>query len=130
MPVQLEEERHGVDAEAGEVLGQPEADQLADLVADLGRGDVEVRLVAVEAVQVVLAGLGVPGPEAALVAGEDLALRAVGGDLVGPDVEVAEPRLTAAASRLEPGVLVGGVVDDEVDDHPHAAVACRARRTR
>ena len=28
-----------------------------------------------------------------------------------------------AAGRLEPRVLVGGVVDDEVDDHPDAAVA-------
>ena len=31
--VDLEQERDGVDAEPGEVLGQPEADQLADLLA-------------------------------------------------------------------------------------------------
>ena len=85
-------------------------------------GDVEVGLVPVEAVQVVLPGLGVERPDALLVAGEHHALRAVGGDLVGPHVEVAEPRLATVAGRLEPRVLVRRVVDDEVDDHPHAAV--------
>ena len=76
--LRLEQERDGVDAEAGQALGQPEPEHLADLLAHGRRGDVEVRLVAVEAMQVVLAGLGVVGPHALLAAGEDDAARAVG----------------------------------------------------
>ncbi len=80
----------------------------------------------VEAVQVVLACLVVVLPEAGLLVREHHALRAVGGRLVLPHVPVAVARVAAAARVLEPGVLRGGVVDDEVGDHPHAAVAGRA----
>ena len=41
----LDQERHRVDAEPGQALQQPVADDLRDLVADLGVGDVQVRLV-------------------------------------------------------------------------------------
>ena len=44
------------------------------------------------------------------------------GGLVAPDVVGAIGRAGIGARRLEPRVLVGGVVDDEVDDHLDAAV--------
>ena len=50
----LEQERHGVDAEARQPELHPEPHDPGDLVADLGVGDVEVGLVLVEPVQVVL----------------------------------------------------------------------------
>ena len=77
--VRLEQERHGVDTEPGQSLRQPEPDELADLLAHGEGGDVEVGLMAVEAVQVVLAGLGVVGPHALLATGEHHTRRAVDG---------------------------------------------------
>ena len=90
------------------------------LLADAGVVHVEVRLELVEAVEVVLAGLLVERPRPLLDAGEhDAALR-VGRALLRPHVPVVE--LGARIARgLEPRVGVGGVVDDEVDQHPHAA---------
>ncbi len=119
----LEHERDGVDAEAAEALLEPEPDDLRDLVADLRVGDVEVRLVGVEAVQVVLAGLLVPRPVGALLVGEDDVAGLLRRLLVGPDVEVAVGRVRVRARRPEPRVLVGGVVHHQVGDHPDAAVA-------
>ena len=66
----LDEERHGVDAEPGDAELQPVADRLGDLVAHGRVGDVQVGLVAVEAVQVVLAGALVEFPDAVLLARE------------------------------------------------------------
>ena len=70
MAGRLDEERDGVDPEAGDAELEPEAHDLGDLVADRRVGDVEVGLVLVEAVEVVLAGLLVPLPEAGLLVGE------------------------------------------------------------
>ena len=52
-------------------------------------------------------------------------LFAFGGLLLRPDVPVAILRVGIAARLLEPRVLVGGVVDDEVDDHADAALLGR-----
>src|SRR6202043_2575850 len=40
----------------------------------------------------------------------------------GPDVPVAERRVLRASRIAKPGMLVGGVVDDEVDDDADAAL--------
>jgi hypothetical protein len=77
----------------------------------------------VEAMEVVLTCRRIERPDAALLTLEHDALGTIVGDLVLPDVEVAEPRLAAATSLLEPVVLVGGVVDDQVGDHPHPAIS-------
>ena len=66
----LDQERHGVDAEPREPLLEPEAHHLRELVADLRVGQVEVRLVRIELVQVVLLGLAVIGPVRALLVRE------------------------------------------------------------
>ena len=44
------------------------------------------------------------------------------GSCVGPDVPVPVRRVGRGAGGLEPRVLVGGVVDHQVDDHPDAPV--------
>ena len=78
-----------------------------------------------EAVPEVLLADRVPGPVRRLGVDEDdprVLVELVG---VGPDVEVAVGTLRVLAAGLEPRVLVGGVVHDEVDDHPDAA---RVRR--
>ncbi len=117
----LDEERHGVDAEPVDAQLQPEPDDLGDLL-DHGRvARREVGLVAVEGVLVVLPGHLVVAPDAVLGVGEH-ARPGVGRGLVAPEVEVAVAAVAVAAGRLEPRVLVGGVVDDQVDDDADAAV--------
>ena len=91
----------------------------------LGVGDVQVGLVAVEAVQEVLPARLVELPDARLLAGED-GLRLLLRRLVDPDVEVAELRRATAPGIDEPRMPVGGVIDDEVDDDPDAAIVRRA----
>src|SRR4029079_4072080 len=63
----------------------------------------------------------VPGPVRGLGVDEDdagVGVLVVG---VGPDVEVAVRTVRIRSGRLEPGVLVGGVVHHEVDDDPDPA---------
>ncbi|MNP10989.1 hypothetical protein D3C76_1031570 [compost metagenome] len=76
----------------------------------------------VEAVPEVLAGHRVPGPVGLLGVEEDDPRAVVLLVSVGPHVEI--PGLAAgpgAPGPLEPGMLVGGVVDDQLGDHPQAA---------
>jgi hypothetical protein len=94
-----------------------------DLVADPGVDDVQVRHALVEAVQVPLAGALVELPVGGLLAGEAEVLGALGGRLVGPHVEVTVRGVAVGPGRLEPRVVHRGVVDDQVGDHPDAALA-------
>ena len=111
-------EPHAVDAE-----GEPLVHHLDDGLVHLGVVEVEVGLVGVEAVPVVLAGDGVPCPVAGLEVLEDDADAGVFFGRVAPDVEVAGlAAFGGAAGLLEPGVLVGSVVDDELGDDLEAAV--------
>jgi hypothetical protein len=84
--------------------------------------EVEVGLVAEEAVPVELLGDRVPGPVRLLGVGED---DARAGELVGvvaPHVVVAlGAPLGRGAGALEPGVLVARVVDHELRDHAQPA---------
>src|SRR5690606_4987091 len=100
---------------------------LGDLVPYRGVGDVEVGLVPVEAVQVPLPRALVVAPDAALLVGEHDLGRRDGRLRVAPHVEVAGRVVRAAARGIEPRVLRGRVVDNEVDDHAHAPVACGAQ---
>ena len=121
-PVGLEEEGNGVDAKPRHTERQPESHDPGDLLADVVVGDVDVGLVLVEPVQVVLAGFLIERPGPVLLAGEHLFQIQALGRLVDPHVPVAVPRIAATPRRLEPWVLVGCVVDDEVDDHLDATV--------
>ncbi len=117
----LEEVGDGVEAHAVDPHVEPEVEGPEHLAPDVGRREVEVGLVVVEAVPVVGAGHRVPGPVRGLEVLEDDArvLVALGG--LAPDVvvAVAASRLRAPGA-LEPGVLVRGVVDHQLGDHPEA----------
>src|SRR2546421_6495347 len=65
-----------------------------------------------------------PSPVRLLRVGEDDARLLVTLRRVAPDVPVALQRVGRGARILEPGVLVGGVVDDEVCDDTYAARVC------
>ena len=117
----LDQERNRVDAEARDAEREPEADRLGDLVPHARVGDVQVGLVPVEDVLEVLLGALVVLPDARFLTREDRGLLLLR-RFVAPHVEVAERRGAAASSGDEPRMLVGGVIDDQVDDHPHTAV--------
>ena len=117
----LEEVGDGVQAEPVEAHLQPEVHRLQHGFEDLGVVEVQVRLVVEEPVPEVLAAHRVPRPVRRLGVDEDdprLFVELVG---VGPHVEVAVRPVGVGAGRLEPRVLVTGVVHDEVDDHADTA---------
>ena len=101
---------------------QPEADDLRDLLAHRGAGDVEVRLVLVEAVQVVRLA---SSSHSQLLSSSSGKTRSPGSPRAArPARRTSRGRASrVGARRLEPGMLLGGVVDHEVGDHPHAPVA-------
>ena len=81
----------------------------------LGVAPVEVGLLGIEIVVVVLAGGGVGGPGG--VAEPGLPVVGIAAVLaVAPDVPVTLGIGLGGAGLLEPGVLVGGVVEDDVHD--------------
>src|SRR6202034_1544806 len=68
------------------------------------------------------AGLGIPGPVGFLGIGEDNPRARIFLVGIAPDIPVACARLRiAAAGALEPGVLVGGAIDDKIGRYRQAA---------
>ena len=112
----------GVEPQPVDAHLQPVVQSAQDLLHHGRIVEIEVGLVAVEAVPEIGLRLGVPGPVRLLRVDEDdprVLVLLVG---VAPDVVVALGRARPGAARaLEPGVLVGGVVDDQLGDHPQAA---------
>ena len=122
--VRLEQERHGVDAEAGDAELEPEAHHLGDLVPHRRVGHVEVGLVAVEAVEVVLARLLVVASRRSSPGrGRRSPRRRRAAARRAHTYQSRYGDVRAGPGRPEPRVAVRGVVDDQVDDHPHAPVA-------
>src|SRR5262245_30192173 len=76
-----------------------------------------------ETMPVERAGFRIPGPVRLLRIGEDDTSTLIFLVCIAPDIPVARIRTReAAASTLEPMVLVGGMIDDELRDHPHTAL--------
>ncbi len=119
-PLPFEEIGDGVEAEPVHPEVQPEADDPHHRFLDLVVVVVEVGLVGEEPVPVVLLAVRVPVPVRPLGVGEDDAGVGVALVGVGPHVPVGPGVVPALAGLLEPGVLVGGVVDDQVGDDPDA----------
>ncbi|MNG94704.1 hypothetical protein D3C79_537200 [compost metagenome] len=120
--IALDQVGDGVQAQAIDTQVEPEAHHPDHRLEHLRVVEVEVGLVRVEAVPEVLAGDRVPGPVGLLGVEEDDARAVVLLVVIRPHVEV--PCLAAAlgmAGALEPGMLVAGVVDDQLGDYPQAA---------
>jgi hypothetical protein len=118
-----------VDAEPVDAEVEPESKDRLELGPDLGVGPVEVGLLGGEQMQVPLAwvpvGLGDAGPggaaeDAAPVVGRQLAAGAAAGTEEVP-LPLARARV-GGQRRLEPGMLVRGVVGDDVQNHSQPVV--------
>ncbi len=108
----------GVQAQPVHSHREPVIEDVVERAPDRGVFEVEIGLVAVEAVPVMRLRDGVPGPVGVLEVLEDDPRVAIPVDGVAPDVEVAVLRSRRrVAGSLEPRVLVGRVVDDQLGDH-------------
>ena len=124
-PLAFVEVWHGVQAHAVHAHVEPELHDLDDGLVHARVVEVEVGLVGVEAVPVVGAGDVVPGPVRDLEVLEDDAGVLIALVGLAPDVEVAIGAARLGVARaLEPRVLIGGVVADQLVDHAHAPAMC------
>jgi hypothetical protein len=106
-----------VDAEAVDAAPEPEAQRLVHRLPDLRVAPIEVRLLGQEGVVVGLAGRLVEGPGRSAEIADPVVRRRAVGLAIAPDVPVALRALARRSALLEPGMAVGGVVRDEVEDH-------------
>ena len=121
-PLALDQIRHRVEPQPVDAAIQPELHHAVDRAQHLGIVEIEVRLMVEEAVPVVGLGGVVPAPVRGLGVGEDDADAVVLPVGLAPDVELALGRAGGRPPRrLEPRVLVGGVVDDELGDDADVA---------
>ena len=121
--VAFDQVRNRIEAQPVHAQVEPEAHDVDDSFHHLRVIEVEVGLVGVEPVPEILPGHRVPGPVGLLGVEEDDARAIVLLVVVGPDVEVACLAATLGMARaLEPGVLVRGVVDDQLGDHAQVAL--------
>ena len=105
-----------VHAKAVHAAVEPEAQGVHQRRAHLGVAIVEFGLLPDELVQVILPGRLVESPGGAAEEAQPVVGRAAIGGRVAPDVPVALRILAAAAALDEPGVFVGGVIGDEVNE--------------
>ncbi len=117
-PLALVEIGDGVEPQPVDPHLHPEVEGVQKRFVDPRVVEVQVRLVREEAVPVVGLSDRVPGPVRGLEVLEDDARIGVLAGIVAPHVEVpvAAPRRRRPRA-LEPGVLVRGVVDDQLGDH-------------
>jgi hypothetical protein len=116
-PVLLVKIRHGVEPQPVQAEVEPVVDDREHLLPDCRVVEVQVRLVAEEAVPVIGARDGIPRPVGRLGVGEDDPGVGVPVGRVAPDVVLA-PRAPGrrAPRALEPRVLVRGVVQHKLAD--------------
>ena len=81
---------------------------------------VQIRLLGIEAVPVILACDLIPGPVGLLCIGEDDAGLEILLIRIRPDKIIPVFGITALAGFLEPGVLDGAVIHDQIHDDLHA----------
>src|SRR5437764_1063407 len=117
-----DDERHRIHPEAGNAQLNPEPHDLENLRLHLRMRGVKVGLEVIETMEIPSLGLLVVAPSRLLHAWKYHAVIGARRLLLRPNVPIAVRRSRVFARLLEPPVLVRGVVDDEVDEHPYAAL--------
>src|SRR5439155_9264953 len=111
----------GIETETIDAAIEPALHDLHDGADHARIVEVEIGLVRKEAVPIKLSGFRVPGPVRLLGVGEDNPRARIFLVGIAPHIPVARARLwIAAAGALEPLVLVGSMIDDELGDDPQA----------
>ncbi len=116
-----------IEPEAVDAHIEPETHDTKNRLEHMRIVEIQVRLMAEKAVPVMRLRRAVPGPVRRFRIGENDARARVFVGIVAPHIVVALGRtLRRAPRRLEPGVLVRGVIDDEFGDDLQAAAVCFA----
>ena len=122
----LDQVRNGVEPESVHAEIEPEPHRPEHRREHARIVEVEIRLVRIEPMPEIRLGHRIEAPVRFFRVGEDDPRIGVAAVVVGPDIEPAPRRSRLGAARaLEPGVLVGGMVDYKLRDHPKTA---RVRR--
>ena len=122
-PLALEEIRHGVQTHSVHTHAEPVVHDLQHGFADFRIVEVQVGLVVIEAVPEIGPGDGIPGPVGLLEVLEDDPRVAVAIGGLAPDVEIPPAAASFRGPRAaEPGVLIRGVIEYQLGDHPQPAL--------
>ncbi len=128
-PLPFEKVGHRIEAQPVHAHAEPEVEHPQHLLLHARIVEVEIGLVSVEAVPVVGLGHRVPGPVGRLEILKDDAGVPVPLRRVAPDVVIAMDRSRSRpAGALEPGVLVRGVIQHQLGDHPQAPAVGRTQK--
>ena len=118
----LAQVRHRIEPQAIDTGLEPEVHRVEDGAQHLRIVEIQIGLVGVEPVPVVRAGFRVPRPVRLFGVEKDDAGAGVSLIGIAPNIESARGRARLGRARaLKPGVLVRGVVDDELGDDSDAA---------
>src|SRR5271166_1297586 len=109
-------ERRGVHAKSGDSQSKPKTHDLLDLVAHRRIPCIKIGLIRVKAVEIVSLRKLVKFPDAGLFAREYSLVRCIAWIILSPNIVAVVFRI-ATTGGLKPRMLVGSVVDHEIDDH-------------
>ena len=122
--------RHRIQSQPINAKLEPIAQNSKDLLQHARIVEIQIRLVRVEPMPVICARHLVPRPVGTLAIDEDDARAGIFVVIIRPDIEVAIHRSWfCTPSALEPRMLVGGMVDHQLGDDPHAARMRRRNET-
>ena len=119
--VAFKEVSNGIKAQAVQSLVHPEGQDLEHLLLHGRVIVVQIRLVGVEAVEVVLAALVIPSPIGGLHVGENDTDFGVALRVIAPNIEIAIGAGGIRAGGLEPRVVGAGVIERQIRHNAHAA---------
>ena len=130
-PFPLVEIRNGIEPQAVDAKAEPEIADLLHQFVHCWIVEIQIRLMRIKAMPVICFRNRVPRPVRGLKIFEDDARVFVFFRRVAPDIELALGRTRRSAARfLEPRVLIGGMVDNELGDDAKSAFMRGIRERR